>query len=445
MSWHEAVKVFALVLAVVWLGGCAEKGGGPPGKLPAVENTAGRPLSETTRKITNDFLGTIAVAKIIIEHPSAKLVYRPNGVSDNIVRLLQATGNYRVIDWTNLQDVLFRRNLEWSDLQSSQDVGRQIQDVLFNDYFLMGTVTSYGERMEFSSSAFSKTKQQVVSTTVELAVKNALTNEIIASVQGGGEETKEITQTLGFGAAGGIDTVIATSVIDKALRDGVVKLTEKLASLPRPGGQGINTAVGSSKSGKLSLGHEFKILCVFFETEEGKSRNGGDLGTINLSVAEHAMAKEFHQGGGRVLTADDVINHAFSIAGGENLLSGGWASEQDFMEVENLLQARSGLASYALSVGRTAKADIVVSGTGSYQVEPVAAGPGGLKGQQSSVFLAAKAIDVASGEVLHLASTRQNFTAIAAPSALNAKTNALELASRKAAQEIILRLREYKK
>lgn len=396
---------------------------------------AGSFCGRQSQKVSDEFLGTLAVAKVSIEHPSAKLVYRPGGVSDIIVRQLQETGNYRVIDWMNLEQVLFRRNLEWSDLQSNQNVGKQIQDVLFNDYFLMGTVTSYGENMEFSSSAFSKSKEQVVDATIEMSIKDALTNEIVASAQGHGEARKKITQTLGFGAAGGIDTVVANSVLDKAIMDGVHKLTVKLAGSPSR----VAAASSVDSIAALTLPDGIRILCIFLEEEDGaKGKTAGS--TIGLSVAEHAMAKELQEAGATVLTADDVVNHAFSISGGENLLSGGWASEQDFMAVENLLQARSGLASYAIKVGKTAGADLVVSGTVNYQVSEGTAGPSGTRGQQGAAYLAVKAIDVERGDTVHLVTLRQNFLALGSPSGLNARTGALEIGARKAAREIILSL-----
>jgi len=436
-SWMFSVVVATCLL----VSGCVDKTAGPHGPelSPSAAMNVTSPGDVT---VTDEFFGTLAIAKVTIEHPSARLVYRSGGVSDMIVRHMQATGNYRVIDWTNLQDVLARRNLEWSDLQKKEKVAREIQDVLFNDYFLMGTITSYGETMEYSASAFSKSKVQRVDATIELSVKDALTNEIVASVQGRGEERKTITQTLGFGAAGGIDTVIANKVLDEAIMDGVRQLTVKLAAMPQRQRASELTVEGTSET--LRFHRSVKILCIFNETEEGlKDRSGHsnlENSSIGVSIAEHAMAMEFQRAGARVVTADDVVNHAYSITGGENLLSGGWASEQDFQEVENLLQARSGLASYAVSVGRTAKADIVVAGVVTYQVQDSVRNPGNFGGTQGSAFLAVKAIDVGKEEVLYLTSARQNFLAVAAPSGLNARTTALEIGAQKAARDIILQL-----
>jgi len=439
---RSASWLFSVIVATCLLvSGCVEKTAGPQ-DTELSSSVAINVPSPGNVTVTDEFFGTLAIAKVAIEHPSARLVYRPGGVSDMIVRHMQETGNYRVIDWTNLQDVLVRRNLEWSDLQAKEKVAREVQDVLFNDYFLMGTITSYGETMEYSSSAFSKSKVQRVDATIELSIKDALTNEIVASVQGRGEERKTITQTLGFGAAGGIDTVIANKVLDQAIMDGVRQLTVKLAALPQR--QRASELAVEDTLEKLRFHRSVKILCIFNETEEGaKSRSGDnnmENGLLGVSIAEYAMAMELQRAGAKVVTADDVVNHAYSIAGGENLLSGGWASEQDFQEVENLLQARSGLASYAVSVGRTANADIVVSGVVTYQVQENVRNFGNLDGTQGFVYLAVKAIDVGKEEVLYLTSARQNFLAVAAPSGLNARTNALEVGAQKAARDIILQL-----
>ncbi|MDK9706091.1 MAG: CsgG/HfaB family protein [Desulforhopalus sp.] len=390
-------------------------------------------------------LGTIAVAKVAIDHPSGRLVYQPNGVSDTIVRQMQATGNYKVIDWTNLQEVLFRRNLEWSDLQSDKNLGRKVHEVLLNDYFLMGTITSYGERMDYASTAFSKAKTQIVNVTLELAVKDALTNEIVASAQGKGEKSRQITQTLGFGAAGGNDMVLANAVLDMAIEDAVAKIDASLASLPaKPGGAGrqaSDVAQAIPVAVKPLPGNP-KVLFIFSEAEDSPKPKtaGGKSSELGTSLAEHAMAKSFAAAKAQVLTADDVINKAYSISGGQNIIQGGWVTEKDLREVENLLQARTGLSSYAVQVGKSAKADMVISGSVRYQTAAVA-GPAGMAAQQSTVYLTAKAIAVASGKTLHMATSQQDFLAIQSPSEMKARMNALTLAAQKAAEELLTVMR----
>jgi curli biogenesis system outer membrane secretion channel CsgG len=446
----EALRGLAglcILFALALLAGCAGQGSQSPGRqgeavAPRQEIPVVKPAKKTGPGAS---LGTIAVAKVAIDHPSGRLVYQPNGVSDTIVRQMQATGNYRIIDWTNLQDVLFRRNLEWSDLQADKNIGRKIHDVLLNDYFLMGTITSYGERMEYSSSAFSKAKTQIVNVTLELTVKDALTNEIVASAQGKGEKSRQVMQTLGFGAAGGNDMVLANAVLDMAIEDAVAAIDDTLAALPprTPKSAGQGGEVAASMAAPVPVQGNPKVLFIFSEAEDsGKGTGGkGQGGELGISVAEHAMAKAFAAAKCRVLTADDVVNKAYGISGGENIIQGGWVSEKDLLEVENLLQARSGLATYAVQVGKSAKADFVVSGTVRYQTEQVA-GPSGVAAKQSFVFLMAKAVSVSGGQVLHMVTTQQDYMAIQSPSEMKARMNALTLAAQRAAEEILAAMRE---
>lgn len=264
-----------ILLALILLAGCAGQGGQQGSEKLGQQGTAAPPRQEIPaakpgkKPGTGGSLGTIAVAKVAIDHPSGRLVYQPNGVTDSIVRQMQATGNYRIIDWTNLQDVLFRRNLEWSDLQADKNIGRKIHDVLLNDYFLMGTITSYGERMDYSSSAFSKAKTQIVNVTLELTVKDALTNEIVASAQGKGEKSRQVMQTLGFGAAGGNDMVLANAVLDMAIEDAVAAIDDTLAALPP------RTSTSAGRSGEVAAAVAVpapvqgnpKVLFIFSEAE----------------------------------------------------------------------------------------------------------------------------------------------------------------------------------
>ncbi|MFH0782370.1 MAG: CsgG/HfaB family protein [Pseudomonadota bacterium] len=390
-----------------------------------------------------DPLGTIAVAKVTIDHPSARLVYQPNGVSDTIVRQMKATGNYRIIDWTNLQEVLFRRNLQWSDLQSDKKIGEKIHDVLLNDYFLMGTVTSYGERMEYASSAFSKAKTQIVNATIELSIKDAFTNEIVASAQGKGEQSRQIKQTLGFGAAGGNDMVLANAVLDLAIEDAVAKLDASLAAISRkfPKTLEEDTTPGQAVVQAPVPGNP-KVLFIFSEAEDSgkKEKGSGKQTEFGISIAEQAMAKAFSAAKCRVLTADDVVNKAYGISGGDNIIQGGWVTEQELRELENLLQARTGISAYAVQVGKSAKADIVVSGLVRHQTQRVD-GPNGLAAQQSTVFITAKAIAVRGEKVLHVAMKEQDYMAVQSPSDLKARMNALTLASQQAAEELLAAVR----
>jgi len=382
--------------------------------------------------------GSIAVIGVNIKHPTARLVYKEQNVRDRITRGLQKSKGFRVIDWSRLEDVLFRRNLESSDLVTDVALRKEIGDLLLNDYFLHATISSFGERMEYSSSAFSKQKTQVVDVQLELFVKNALTNEIIASANGHGVTRKVITQTLGFGAAGGNDTVAANRALDMAVDEAVNKLLVAMQDVPKPERKAAS-AQNSAVAGKVHRQPKVKVLFILSETEERKNTEivkNTSVDKFTSSTVEQAMAKVFSDAGYQVLTADDVLGKAYGVSGDENILLSGWINEQDIEEFENLLQARSGLASYAVKVGKLAHADIVISGAVKYELGDVS-GPGNIRAKTNSVVLTAKALLVKAKKTYHVAIVEKNFMAVLNPSTMKARESALIKAASEAAQDML--------
>lgn len=422
------------LLLFLCLSGCVA---GKPTQHNSQTVSAPPPLQKTSHP--NAHFGTVAVAKVKIDQPGARLVFKDSGVSDKIVRHLKQTGQFKVIDWTNLDDILLRRNLQWSDLTDDENVSNEIRKVLLNDYFLIGNVTSYGDRMDFSSSAFSKSKTQTVTTTVELSIKDALTNEILATGRGQGESSKNITQTLGFGAAGGNDTILANKTLEMAIDQGVANLIRQMPTNSPPHRDLTTKTENNKRPAELyRLSPELKVLFLFAEEEETEdgSIKEKKSSTLGLSIAENAMAKEFHKTGCQVLTAGDVVGKAYSVAGGEDILQTGWVTEEELFELENLLQARTGLASYAIKVGKTSGADIVVTGTIRHQTSTstLSKAPGA---KLSSTYLSAKAIKVNSKKVLHMSEVLQDYMAIQSPNRLKAQVKVLTIAAKKAAGELI--------
>ncbi len=388
---------------------------------------------------TAKLLGTIAVAELDIFHPTAKLVFTRDSFRDRITRELDRTNAFTIVDWVRFRDVLFRRNLQWSDVADDDALRREISAVLLNDYFLLGSITSYGEHMEYGSTAFSKSKTQVVDVELELMVKDALTNEVLATARGKAEGKKQITQTLGFGAAGGNDVTQANDAMGLAIKSAVQKLTKTIAALPpREAGQVASQAASVEEK---ALDREVRILFIFSEKSGVQTgQKSSDPGTVNISTGEQVMAKIFLESGYRVQTADDVLGKAYGISGGDHLLLGGWLDENDVQQLENLLQARTGLASFARSAGRAAKAEIVISGTIQYETGTMQSSSD-IQGKTSLVILTAKAIRVKDGKTLHIATIKQQFMSVLSDSELEAREQGVARAAAAAAREIKARIR----
>ena len=403
------------------------------------QSTMKQPQSVPVRKVSENY-GSIAVYDITIKHPTARLVYKSENVRDRITRGLQESNGFKVIDWTRLEDVLFRRNLESSDLVANAALRKEVGEILLNDYFLQGTVTSFGERMEYASSAMSKQKTQVVDVELELFVKNALTNEVVASANGHGLTRKTITQTLGFGAAGGNDTVAAHKALGIAVDDAINKILATMANVPKPEPK---KAIASGKKpvkGTFLRQPDVKVLVILAETEEqvnGRTVKNANPDAFTSSTVEQALAKVFSDAAYQVLTADDVLGKAYGVSGDENILLSGWINEQDIEEFENLLQARTGLASYAVKVGRMAHADIVISGEVKYQ-QTETRGPGKVAAKTTNVVLSAKALLVNRKKTYHISMVKNHFTAVLQADSMKARETALIDAATEAGTELLI-------
>ena len=430
----------SLLILLLFLLSTALHTGCTPAQRKSAADATIKQAAVRPAKVSDRNYGSIAVYDINIKHPTARLVYRSENVRDRIARGLHESGGFRVIDWQRLEEVLFRRNLQSSDLVTNVALRKEIGDLLLNDYFLQGTVTSYGEHMEYSSSALSKEKTQVVNVELELFVKNALTNEVLASANGSGSTQKKITQTLGFGAAGGNDTVSAQRALDIAVDNAIAKLLTEMKHVPPPSHVTAQASKAPAR-GKFIRQPHVKVLVILAETEElvdNKLVSQADSDTFTSSTVEKALAKVFSDADYQVLTADDVLGKAYGVIGDENILLSGWVNEQDIEEFENLLQARTGLASYALKVGRMAHADIVISGEVKYQLTR-SSGAGNVQARTTNVVLSAKALQVKEQKTYHIALIKDSFTAVLQADTMKARETALIKAATDAGWEILSR------
>ena len=106
-------------------------------------------------------------------------------------------------------------------------------------------------------------------------------------------------------------------------------------------------------------------------------------------------------------------------------------------EFENLLQARSGLTSYAIKVGIMAHADIVITGSVKYELGEVS-GPGKIQAKTNSVVLTAKAVLVRSKRTYHVSIIKKNSMAVLNPNNMAARESALIKAATEAGHEMLV-------
>ena len=177
----------------------------------------------------------VAVAEVRISTPSAQLHFSEDGVRDVLTAALAERGVFQVMDWSRLAAVAFRRNLGSSDLVAEAPESELSKDVLLNEYFLLCTVNHYSERVDYKSGGLSKSKRQVADIELQLLLKDAFTNEVVASAAGAAQRERKVSQHLGFGAGGGAVSTLSKDALHGALEDALGDLVQK-AFGPRSGG-----------------------------------------------------------------------------------------------------------------------------------------------------------------------------------------------------------------
>jgi len=180
------------------------------------------------------------------------------GIADMMVDRLVADGGYSVIERKELDKVLGEQNFansDRADASSAAKIGR----VLGVDAIIIGSITQFGnddKKTDISGGSvtrrlggigiggLSRSKASAVCTITARMIDTS-TAEILASVQGHGEESKNGTGILGTGgtyggaAAGALDMrsknfreTILGAAVNKAVNDAADGLNQKAGSMP---------------------------------------------------------------------------------------------------------------------------------------------------------------------------------------------------------------------
>ena len=169
----------------------------------------------------------VAIAEVRIPTPAGQLQFSEDGVRDLLTAALNAVDAVQVMDWNRLAAVAFRRNLESSDLAAGRNDGSPGGDVLLNDYFLLCTVSHYSEQVRYQSRVVSKSKSQIADIELQLLLKDARTNEVVASAKGSAQKQRKVTQRAGFGAGGGAVSTLAKDALHEALKNALDDLVRQ--------------------------------------------------------------------------------------------------------------------------------------------------------------------------------------------------------------------------
>ena len=135
-----------------------------------------------------------------------------------LISHLQQSNRFTVLDRSNMDEIKEEARLrgETQSLKGTQCV-------------VTGDVTEFGRKETGDQQLFGilgRGKKQIAYSKVTLNVVNALSSEVIYSVQGAGEYALSNREIIGFGGTSGYDSTLNGKVLDLAVREAVNRLVE---------------------------------------------------------------------------------------------------------------------------------------------------------------------------------------------------------------------------
>ncbi len=135
-----------------------------------------------------------------------------------LVTHLQQSNRFTVVDRDNMGEIRQEANLRGA-----------AQRLKGANYVLTGDVTEFGRKETGDQQLFGilgRGKTQVAYSKVSINVVNALTSEVVFSVQGAGEYALSNREIAGFGGTSSYDSTLNGKVLDLAIREAVNRLVE---------------------------------------------------------------------------------------------------------------------------------------------------------------------------------------------------------------------------
>lgn len=135
-----------------------------------------------------------------------------------LITHLQQSKRFNVVDRENMSEIAQEAKLRGKEQKLS---GAQ--------FVLTGDVTEFGRKETGDQQLFGilgRGKTQVAYSKVSVNVVNALTSEVVFSVQGAGEYALSNREIIGFGGTASYDSTLNGKVLDLAIREAVNRLVE---------------------------------------------------------------------------------------------------------------------------------------------------------------------------------------------------------------------------
>ncbi|MBC7682405.1 MAG: CsgG/HfaB family protein [Ferruginibacter sp.] len=186
------------------------------------------PQVKTANTVYNGAKSTLAVGKFdnrsnFMRGLFSDGVDRLGGQSKTIlITHLQQSNRFRVVERSNMEEIK----------QEAVLLG-QAQKLKGAEFVVTGDVTEFGRKETGDQQFFGvlgRGKTQTAYAKVSLNVVDALTSEVVYSVQGAGEYALSNREVIGFGGTAGYDATLNGKVLDLAIREAVNRLTDGIDS-----------------------------------------------------------------------------------------------------------------------------------------------------------------------------------------------------------------------
>ncbi len=135
-----------------------------------------------------------------------------------LITHLQQSNRFVVVDRENMREI-----------QQEAALRGKEQQLVGAHFVLTGDVTEFGRKETGDQQLFGilgRGKTQVAYSKVSINVVNALTSEVVFSVQGAGEYALSNREIVGFGGTASYDSTLNGKVLDLAIREAVNRLVE---------------------------------------------------------------------------------------------------------------------------------------------------------------------------------------------------------------------------
>ena len=139
-----------------------------------------------------------------------------------LVTHLQQSNRFNVLDRTNM-----------SVIKQEAEIAKKSQGLKGADFVVTGDVTEFGRKDVGDKQLFGllgRGKTQIAYSKVSLNVVDAVTSQVIFSVQGAGEYALSNREVIGFGGTASYDSTLNGKVLDLAIREAVNRLVEGVES-----------------------------------------------------------------------------------------------------------------------------------------------------------------------------------------------------------------------